>query len=173
MLGRTVWCVSPIWFRQDRDIGKIKMVRETEMAREKERKTEFREGEEGRHTNIWRKMETSKKTKLSASLGDTDRIRCTFKFQIEIFGFFFLVRCASTNGAVIGAQNKQTSIASVPYSQLTTNILLTRLASRCTLPLNKQPHKMYILFKVLHFYIRAFWLCGIDEQNILLCRKTH
>jgi hypothetical protein len=39
-----------------------------------------------------------------ASLGDTDRIRCAFKFRIYVTRILFLVRCMITNGAeTIGA----------------------------------------------------------------------
>jgi hypothetical protein len=40
----------------------------------------------------------------SASLGDTDRIRCAFKVRIYVTGILFLARCMIANGAeTIGA----------------------------------------------------------------------
>ncbi len=58
---------------------RYEMVKETEMEREMR-------GDE----DIWRKMETQTSTMSPASLGDADRIRCAFDFQIMFRGFFFL-----------------------------------------------------------------------------------
>jgi hypothetical protein len=76
------------------------MVREREMVRETEMEREMR-----RDGDIRRKMKTQRSTMSPASLGDADRFRCAFCFQIIFCGFFFLVRCSITyGGGCISAQ---------------------------------------------------------------------